>query len=66
MVLYWRDGLNLIAQLFANPVFSQCMGYDAYELTDPDTGLRVYGDFLSAEFAWKYQVSEDVIIISFV
>lgn len=56
MVLYWRDGLQLIGQLFANPVFSKCMGYDAYQLVDPETRYRVYGDFLSAEYAWNYQV----------
>lgn len=56
MVLYWRDGLEVIEQLFANPVFAQCIPYDAYQLVDPTTNLRVYGDFMSAEFAWNYQV----------
>lgn len=67
MVLYWRDGLELIAQLFANPVFSKSMGYDAYKLIDPLTGYRVYGDFLSAEYAWNYQVyfgTYDCVVLS--
>lgn len=56
MVLYWRDGLEVIQQLFANPVFSNSIAYDPYQLVDPATGLRVYGDFMSAEYAWEYQV----------
>lgn len=56
MVLYWRDGLEVVKQLFANPVFANSISYDAYQLVDPTTGLRVYGDFMSAEYAWQYQV----------
>lgn len=56
MVLYWRDGLELIRCLFANPVFANSIEYDAYELVDPATGYRVYGDFMSGQYAWEYQV----------
>jgi hypothetical protein len=56
ITLYWRDGLAVIAQLFANPVFAQCMETTPYKLLDEKTGLRVYGDFMSAQFAWDYHV----------
>lgn len=56
MVLYWRDGPEVIKHLFANPVFFQCMDLVPYHLTDKENGQRVYGDFMSADFAWDYQV----------
>lgn len=56
ITLYWRDGLEVVKYLFANPVFSTCMEVNPYKLLDEETGLRVYGDFMSAEFAWEYQV----------
>lgn len=56
ITLYWRDGFDVIAQLFANPVFAKCMETTPYKLLDERTGLRVYGDFMSAQFAWDYHV----------
>ena len=56
ITLYWRDGLEVVKYLFANPVFSMCMEVNLYKLLDEEMGLRVYGDFMSAEFAWEYQV----------
>lgn len=58
MILYYRDGLDLIKYLFSNPNFANCMEYDAFELVDPETQLRVYGEFLSAQYAWRYQVCQ--------
>ncbi|KAF7980145.1 hypothetical protein HWV62_39591 [Athelia sp. TMB] len=55
MVLYYRDGLEVIKFLYSNPVFSKCMDYTPYRLTDPhEKGQRVYGDFMSGDFAWEY------------
>lgn len=56
MTLFWRDGLEVVKHLFANPVFANCMEFDAYKLLDNDTGLRVFGEFMSAEYAWNYVV----------
>jgi hypothetical protein len=52
------DGLEVVKFLFANPVFSTCLEVNPYNLLDEETGLRVYGDFMSAEFAWEYQVGK--------
>lgn len=65
MVLYWRDGLELIKKLFANPAFANSIEYDAYELVDPSTKYRVYGEFMSAQFAWRYQVCALICIAQY-
>jgi hypothetical protein len=62
MTLYWRDGLEVIKHLFANPVFANCMETNPYQLLEADTGLRVYGEFMSAEYAWNYQVCSFLIL----
>lgn len=56
MIIYWRDGLEVIKYIFANPVFAHCMEYTPYELYDKETGLRAYGEFMSGNFANRYQV----------
>jgi hypothetical protein len=56
MTLYWRDGLEVVKYLFANPVFATCIETNAYRLLDVETGLPVFGEFMSAEYAWAYQV----------
>lgn len=56
MVLYWRDGLEVVAELFANPIFATCLETTPYKLYDEETNERVIGDFMSAEFANNYQV----------
>lgn len=55
MVLYYRSGLEVIASLFKNPVFAHHLEMTPYKLSD-DGGNRVFGEFMSAEFAWDYQV----------
>lgn len=58
MVLYWRDGLEVIKFLYSNPVFARCMEERPYELRDPQQqNQRVYGNFMSGEYAWQYYVS---------
>lgn len=56
MVLYYRNGLDVIAQLFSNPVFAHHLEMTPYKLSD-ESNKRVYGEFMSADFAWNYQVS---------
>jgi hypothetical protein len=60
MTLYWCDGLKVVKYLFANPVFATCMEMTPYKLLDKETGLPVYGEFMSGDFAWEYQVSVPV------
>lgn len=55
MILYWRDGLKVVEFLFSNPVFATSMETTPYKLIDED-GLPVVGEFMSAKFAWEYQV----------
>ncbi|KAH7906891.1 hypothetical protein BJ138DRAFT_1137785 [Hygrophoropsis aurantiaca] len=57
IMLYWRDGLEVIEHLFCNPVFAQCIDltpYREYERT-PRGNERVYGEFMSADHAWNIQ-----------
>ncbi|KAF7969079.1 hypothetical protein HWV62_28378 [Athelia sp. TMB] len=55
MVLYYRDGLEVIKFIYSNPVFANCMEDRPYRLTDPkQNNQRVYGEFMSGDFAWEY------------
>jgi len=56
IVLYGHDGLEIIKQLFANPVFANCMETTPYKLLDDEMNLQVYGEFMSAIYAWDYHV----------
>lgn len=58
MVLYWRDGLEVIASLFSNPVFANAMDYTPYQSVEEATGAQAFGEFMSANYAWDYAVSE--------
>jgi hypothetical protein len=56
MTLFYRDGLEVVKHLFSNPVFTNCMELDPYKLLETETGLCVFGEFMSAEYAWRYVV----------
>ena len=56
MTLYWRDGLEVVKHLFTNPIFATCIEMNPYKLLEVETGLCIYGEFMSAEYAWNYQV----------
>lgn len=58
IVLYYRDALDVVADLFGNPIFATCLETTPYQLIDLSTTAneRVYGEFMSGEFAWDYQV----------
>ena len=51
MVLYWRNGLDLIRHLFSNPAFANSIEYDTFKLIDPATNYHVYGKFMSVQYA---------------
>ena len=38
MVLYYWDGLEVIASLFSNPVLKHAMEYMPYQLVEEETG----------------------------
>lgn len=56
MVLYWRDGLAVVKQLFANPIFADCLEMTPYRLLETGTDDRAYGEYMSGNYAWDYQV----------
>lgn len=62
MILYWRDGLEVIEYMFSNPVFATCLETAPYKLSDED-GQPVIGEFMSAQFAWDCQVCINKISI---
>jgi len=56
-ILYWRDPLEVVKDLYRNPIFSSCLERNPYHLhptSHPND--RIYGEFMSADFAWGYQV----------
>ncbi|KIK12808.1 hypothetical protein PISMIDRAFT_120205 [Pisolithus microcarpus 441] len=59
LILYWRDGLEVVEYLFGNPVFAHCMDMWPYrEFEETASGVeRVYGEFMSADRAWEIQDS---------
>ncbi|KAG1804964.1 uncharacterized protein HD556DRAFT_1283310 [Suillus plorans] len=53
MELIWRDGLEVVKDLFANPIFSNHMMYDPHLVM---TGSeREYGEFFTSERAFTIQ-----------
>jgi hypothetical protein len=58
LILYWRDGLEVVEHLFGNPLFASSMDFDPYcEVEQTANGQeRVYGEFMSANHAWEIQV----------
>ena len=57
MTPFWQDGLVVAAHLFAHPVFAHCMETTPYVLSENEENMRVYGEFMSGQFAWNYHVS---------
>ena len=53
--LIWRDGLDVVRDLFSNPIFANYMTYDPHKVmrgTD-----REYGEFFTGTRAFEIQVS---------
>ncbi|KAH7904286.1 hypothetical protein BJ138DRAFT_1239251, partial [Hygrophoropsis aurantiaca] len=51
--LIWRDGLEVVKQLFSNPVYAQHMSYDPIHIF---SGMqREYGEFFSSQRAFNLQ-----------
>lgn len=57
MILYWRDGLEVLEHLFANPIFALSMETTPYELLD-ENQRPVIGEFMSGSFASSYHVRD--------
>lgn len=52
--LIWRDALEVVKQLFSDPIFANHMAFDPHTVNNGTQ--REYGEFMSADFAWKIQV----------
>jgi len=52
--LIWRDALEVVKQLFSNPIFANHMTFVLHHVNVRDQ--REYGDYMSADMAWKIQV----------
>ncbi|KAG1896381.1 uncharacterized protein F5891DRAFT_958756 [Suillus fuscotomentosus] len=52
--LIWRDVLDVVKQLFSDPTFANHMTFDPHVVQAGDQ--REYGDYMSADMAWKIQV----------
>ncbi|KAG1866444.1 hypothetical protein C8R48DRAFT_600483 [Suillus tomentosus] len=55
LMLYWRDGLDVVKHLIANLVFAPCMDFWPYQEFEGPDSQRVYGEFMSADHAWEIQ-----------
>ncbi|KAG1882075.1 hypothetical protein F4604DRAFT_1879530 [Suillus subluteus] len=51
--LIWRDALEVVKQLFSDPVFSNHITFQPHVVNTG--GQREYGDYMSADMAWKIQ-----------
>ncbi|KAG1861774.1 hypothetical protein DFJ58DRAFT_871731 [Suillus subalutaceus] len=51
--LIWRDALEVIKQLFSDPVFANHITFQPHVVNT--RGQREYGDYMSADMAWKIQ-----------
>ncbi|KIO06619.1 hypothetical protein M404DRAFT_138348 [Pisolithus tinctorius Marx 270] len=51
--LYWRDALEVVRDIFGNPVFAKHMEYDPYQIFE---GMdREYGEWMSGDEAYRIQ-----------
>lgn len=55
IILYWRDGLEVVESLFANPIFASSMETTPYKLFD-ENNRPVISEFMSAKFASRVHV----------
>ncbi|KAG2741692.1 hypothetical protein P692DRAFT_20879866 [Suillus brevipes Sb2] len=51
--LIWRDALEVVKQLFSDPVFANHITFQPHVVNTG--GQREYGDYMSADIAWKIQ-----------
>ncbi|KAG1759043.1 hypothetical protein EDD22DRAFT_981216 [Suillus occidentalis] len=51
--LIWRDALEVVKQLFSDPIFANHMTYAPHIVKVGNQ--REYGDYMSADMAWKIQ-----------
>ncbi|KAG2044004.1 hypothetical protein BDR03DRAFT_930769 [Suillus americanus] len=55
--LIWRDGLEVVQDLFANPIFANHMTYDPHVVVNG--GERKYSEYFTAQQAFEIQIIQD-------
>ena len=56
--LFYRDAIECIEALFNNPLFADSMQYSPFRVFKTAERLvRIYGEWMSGDVAWKLQVS---------
>ncbi|KAF9477723.1 hypothetical protein BDN70DRAFT_810175 [Pholiota conissans] len=54
LFLYWRDGLEIVAHLYANPIFANSLQMTPYRAYD-ESGQQIFGEYMSGSVAWDQQ-----------
>lgn len=58
IVVYYRDGLECLEELFADPKFVDQMDFrPRKEFADSECKNRVFGEYMTADRAWNIQVT---------
>jgi hypothetical protein len=60
--LIWRDGLEVVRQLLANPVYANHMCYDPHRIYQGEE--RQFGEFWTSDDAWAIQVQSNLFFLS--
>ncbi len=50
IVLYWRNPLDVVKDLYRNPIFSSCLEHNPYRLYSnflPEPEHRIFSEFMS-------------------
>ncbi|KAG6906603.1 hypothetical protein DXG01_012984 [Tephrocybe rancida] len=56
ITIFWRNPLDVVKDLYANPIFTPCLEHNPYRLyPSPTSTDRMYTEFMSGDFAWDYQ-----------
>jgi hypothetical protein len=58
MMLYYRDSLECVEHLFANPLFSGRIDFQPRKVyKNAEKLVRVYSEWMTSDGAWEMQVS---------
>lgn len=66
MHLFYRDALDCVEYIFGNPLFANHMDFCPVRLyQNMEQTIRVYGEWMTGDVAWKMQVSFMAPLLSF-
>ena len=64
--VYFRDPLEVVHNMLANPEFSSTLDYCPYREYETETNERRWSDFMSGDWAWNQAVGCHMHKLSFV